>query len=1399
MAAGANRTAARIAQLTPTAGEFIPAGVERDITPDVKSTIAGVRVARATRSGMADDATLRVQLDGQLAAVAGPSLVTGGAVDMTAPLMSIENAHNVMTDTLTQLLGRISAISAARPDDKSLQTSLHDHDVFVDRMASLSSSELRSTLASLLEAMKAASQVQASTNPITDSELLAGYGRAIPAAGEGQQQLMLQQLASLTEAVVPAAPALSDLRKLARQQTALSAQHVQQLTAITQQLAVEAKADQPMRTDMGRVADAVDAVNNRDAQTAEAEADERDVQQAKSRREEAAAKREKQKQAKKESDAKGRFGSDEDGEKKTSFMTKLLTGDFKGMRGDVIGAAMSTVGLEDFSEEMDDYIKSRAEKDEGAAAKDKEQGEGSGAQESTQNPAPVSRRSAADVAPGLPAPTDMAPNTQSTALALPQPSSLSSNAALPTVTGPMNGPEKPFDLYSPRAHSVQGEHLPVDARTSSGIGGRAGNVTLTADKVMLNGNVTVPGGQGAEQVAGGRVSGGQSMMLAAPTGRRTIGGVEQLPPRRGGPARRMGKVGPMPRMPRPTGDRMRDKVNRIEFFVIQQERKVLRRLMKTLERVEKALPNNGLLSNLFGRTKLGRLLGHGGGLDDFGGWGSDRGRGRDNHRPGTRGGRLRQAMSTITGGLRGAVAGAWTATKGAASRVAGGLGDMLPGGRGGRTGGGTRGRLGSLMDRGRDFVGNTRNRLGSLASRGADTLRATGGKLMGAASLNTAGMLERASDLKDSAGDLFSRGRNTAGDALSRGKDFAGSATRRARGLMPSGGRMAGRSGGLLSRAGGLASRVAGSTPGILGKAGGAVGSVLSKGALGAAKFIPFAGQALAAGMAIADGVAGWNRAGENFGLGEGQEASTGQKLSSALGGIASGLSFGLLDEGSAARGLHSLGSSVGSFFGFGDDEEEASPKASDKISAPKSFAETANGQLLQDLGEPVVGSKLASNAVMSGIGLAADDAAKAAAVTSLAATAASRVGDPITLKTLADPKFDAGKRIAEQQSEKMKLLKDWGYDPDVAKRLGLGTAAVTAAKAGTDSEANKPLLDGIGGAVTGADLTSAAPITGLVSGGDQADGGTGIGAVVTKGTLDSSAGIGGSVLTAESKAPSLLDRLKQAAAYTPIGMAAKGFSSLMGSDAVGSIGSVLGKAAALTPLGFAANGISKLFGGDAQAETAGDTASGKISSAVSSLSGLLLPGNGATAAMSPTTSMEQRLGDLGLSNGTASDKVAKATFIPANTGSGSAMLASGRTMAAGGTLSARGPVWDSLMSTADSMVSNLFGTPSVSSKPLVTGTLNAAAHLPSAIQDQVLQNDTLLSKAVQSQQAARGAVGSNPLTARPGEKVSTRTQPRAVPRRGGSASGSAGRAGGASSFHVDDYGIAVMNSILFD
>ena len=95
----------------------------------------------------------------------------------------------------------------------------------------------------------------------------------------------------------------------------------------------------------------------------------------------------------------------------------------------------------------------------------------------------------------------------------------------------------------------------------------------------------------------------------------------------------------------------------------------------------------------------------------------------------------------------------------------------------------------------------------------------------------------------------------------------------------------------------------------------------LGKGALRAARFLGPAGAVLSAGMAVGDAVQGYGdeATAENLGI-QGRDPTTGEKASSAAGSAISGLTFGLVDKGSASK-------AIAKFFGAGpgdlDDVDE--------------------------------------------------------------------------------------------------------------------------------------------------------------------------------------------------------------------------------------------------------------------------------------------------------------------------------------------------------------------------------------------------------------------------------------------------------------------------------------------
>lgn len=124
------------------------------------------------------------------------------------------------------------------------------------------------------------------------------------------------------------------------------------------------------------------------------------------------------------------------------------------------------------------------------------------------------------------------------------------------------------------------------------------------------------------------------------------------------------------------------------------------------------------------------------------------------------------------------------------------------------------------------------------------------------------------------------------------------------------------------------------------GKAAGKAAGIGSKILGGIGKAARVLGPVAAVAGAAYSGVEGYKNTNVNFDIPEGQEATVGQKTASTLGGVASGVTFGLLDEKTATQGIYkagetisdtaskagsyigekasSIGSSISNFFGVG-------------------------------------------------------------------------------------------------------------------------------------------------------------------------------------------------------------------------------------------------------------------------------------------------------------------------------------------------------------------------------------------------------------------------------------------------------------------------------------------------
>lgn len=150
--------------------------------------------------------------------------------------------------------------------------------------------------------------------------------------------------------------------------------------------------------------------------------------------------------------------------------------------------------------------------------------------------------------------------------------------------------------------------------------------------------------------------------------------------------------------------------------------------------------------------------------------------------------------------------------------------------------------------------------------------------------------------------------------------------------------------GSLIGDLAGAAGSLLGGGKGKPGKAGKSLGGKVLSGLGKAARVL---GPVAAVAGAAYSGVEGYQNTNANFDIPEGQEATVGQKTASTLGGVASGLTFGLLDEKTAAQGIHrageaisdtaskagsyigekasSIGSSISNFFGVGSKDTSKS------------------------------------------------------------------------------------------------------------------------------------------------------------------------------------------------------------------------------------------------------------------------------------------------------------------------------------------------------------------------------------------------------------------------------------------------------------------------------------------
>ena len=168
------------------------------------------------------------------------------------------------------------------------------------------------------------------------------------------------------------------------------------------------------------------------------------------------------------------------------------------------------------------------------------------------------------------------------------------------------------------------------------------------------------------------------------------------------------------------------------------------------------------------------------------------------------------------------------------------------------------------------------------------------------------------------------------------------------------------------------------------GVAGAAGTAGTAKAASKMSKFLGVAGKAAkvlgpAAALAGAaySGFEGFQNTEANFDLKEGEQATLGQKVSSTLGGIASGATFGLLNEKAAAQGIQRAGELVSEkasstwqgikdFFGGSDTSKVTPVSRSTGMPEQVSNLSITNEELKTSASAPVVAPPIVSNTVQT-------------------------------------------------------------------------------------------------------------------------------------------------------------------------------------------------------------------------------------------------------------------------------------------------------------------------------------------------------------------------------------------------------------------------------------------------
>jgi hypothetical protein len=166
---------------------------------------------------------------------------------------------------------------------------------------------------------------------------------------------------------------------------------------------------------------------------------------------------------------------------------------------------------------------------------------------------------------------------------------------------------------------------------------------------------------------------------------------------------------------------------------------------------------------------------------------------------------------------------------------------------------------------------------------------------------------------------------------------------------------------------------------GSKGKAAGKAAGMGSKILGGLGKAAKFLGPAAAIAGAAYSGAEGYQNTNANFDLKEGEEATTGQKISSTLGGVVSGATLGLIDGKSASQNIHKAGEYIGEtaskagsavkdFFGFGSKSAPVSPSTAPTPGATVAQTSTENADMAREASSKPAGGggTIVSNNVSS-------------------------------------------------------------------------------------------------------------------------------------------------------------------------------------------------------------------------------------------------------------------------------------------------------------------------------------------------------------------------------------------------------------------------------------------------